>query len=1039
MGSPITLSTTLEQSDGQAASGGTSPATGGGGISVFENVETITASPSKSTNATRLQSLIDQYNNGGGGLILVAGDFEVDSAIELKRGVTLQTHQDSKLKASGDHDLLHVHQGASVQNVRLDCSAVPGYSSDAVRFYSADWPNILTQTKVTNLKVDGLGGTDNRTPRGGRGVVILAEDDAATGGNANGFVSGLVLDDFEVQGFDESIHIEARQNGSDGAFITSCTLSNGVIDWYTKGLVVKGQSGFPELVVSNRFRNLAFQTRPPSEKVLDIQAGSSHILKQLKIWDWNLKHNSAGNDDPSGPAISMGQDTSDCRIEFESGPFADIVDDKGVRNQIINTARDYDRAGSYFQGPMSLSHFSVSPSDNLLHGAEKSPDQEVTVPQGNRSDLINETSVAEAFDHRVAQGLELDNTATKPFQIEVFLGRTFNNVRHILVDFADGRIAEEVTLEVHNAETDTWITVTERPWTDNTGTILESHTENHDRISARVDFADQDNVDKIRITLDGNFELGSNEKTELVGLYAWSTRRHGEATVGLKGTEQNRVYSTMKAEAFSADGIDNKYGADQTIKDFPVGKSSFEVQDRPEYFIFDVTDTSASGDFSEVTEVILRSDHTIPRRLSAGDDFDIIVNNNTNPPHSDNSVSSLSYDGSRDLTTVVLDTNVDLSGIWDDRSDSVEAKYSESSSWPEAFGLVRTQRARFSDNRSLQFFVPNANTDDRHRLRLRRWNDSASSWTEWRTLLVSRHGSSLPAAGSVKAGELFYKTDEDKLYVFNETSGEWEVVGIDPDTPTTFEEEVTINDIDGLTIQDDGDDRVVAEVSGGHGKIALIKSDGAFYAQLERGGNSFVDVSSFGIGTNNPSAAQLDVDGAVQLGGTTTALAGMIRWTGSDFEVYDGTTWETTPLENLAELTDVDIAAQSDGNVLASGGGNYRNESIRSLISDHVDLGDLNSKQHAELANAPTDAHHNRDHQSRHHRGNDDELLVTLLPSGSPSNQNVVLHPDGSGGTRWKIPLDGVSKLSQSISSPPTQTEVQNIQDKVNEVIENLK
>jgi hypothetical protein len=178
---------------------------------------------------------------------------------------------------------------------------------------------------------------------------------------------------------------------------------------------------------------------------------------------------------------------------------------------------------------------------------------------------------------------------------------------------------------------------------------------------------------------------------------------------------------------------------------------------------------------------------------------------------------------------------------------------------------------------------------------------------------VNRHGSSLPEAGSVKAGELFYKTDENKLYAFNEGAGEWGAVNI----------------------------------------------------------------------------------------------------------------------EELADLSDVDSATQADGNVLASGGGNYRGESISQLATDHI--------EHTDLATSPTDAHHNRDHQSRHHRGNDDELLVTLLPSGSPSNQNVVLHPDGSGGTRWKIPLDGVSKLSQSISSPPTQTEVQNIQDKVNEVIENLK
>jgi len=47
-----------------------------------------------------------------------------------------------------------------------------------------------------------------------------------------------------------------------------------------------------------------------------------------------------------------------------------------------------------------------------------------------------------------------------------------------------------------------------------------------------------------------------------------------------------------------------------------------------------------------------------------------------------------------------------------------------------------------------------------------------------------------------------------------------------------------------------------------------------------------------GVGTTTPSQ-RLDVEGAIQIGNTTSAEAGVIRWTGSQFEAYNGTTWNT--------------------------------------------------------------------------------------------------------------------------------------------------
>ena len=47
---------------------------------------------------------------------------------------------------------------------------------------------------------------------------------------------------------------------------------------------------------------------------------------------------------------------------------------------------------------------------------------------------------------------------------------------------------------------------------------------------------------------------------------------------------------------------------------------------------------------------------------------------------------------------------------------------------------------------------------------------------------------------------------------------------------------------------------------------------------------------AIGIGVSNP-VERLEVAGAINVGGAATAKAGNIRWTGTDFEGYDGTEW----------------------------------------------------------------------------------------------------------------------------------------------------
>lgn len=73
----------------------------------------------------------------------------------------------------------------------------------------------------------------------------------------------------------------------------------------------------------------------------------------------------------------------------------------------------------------------------------------------------------------------------------------------------------------------------------------------------------------------------------------------------------------------------------------------------------------------------------------------------------------------------------------------------------------------------------------------------------------------------------------------------------------------------------------------------LVSVGYAFTADNLGGGAVNVDATgNVGIGTTGPSE-KLDVAGGVKIENTTTTNAGTIRWTGTDFEGYDGTTWKS--------------------------------------------------------------------------------------------------------------------------------------------------
>ncbi len=79
----------------------------------------------------------------------------------------------------------------------------------------------------------------------------------------------------------------------------------------------------------------------------------------------------------------------------------------------------------------------------------------------------------------------------------------------------------------------------------------------------------------------------------------------------------------------------------------------------------------------------------------------------------------------------------------------------------------------------------------------------------------------------------------------------------------------------------------------------IFATDADISNNLIVGGNLTVDSGTFfvnsntdqvGIGTTSPSQ-KLDVVGGIQLGTTSNAEAGAMRWTGSEFQAYNGTDW----------------------------------------------------------------------------------------------------------------------------------------------------
>ncbi|MBN1885401.1 MAG: hypothetical protein JW876_07760, partial [Candidatus Krumholzibacteriota bacterium] len=145
-----------------------------------------------------------------------------------------------------------------------------------------------------------------------------------------------------------------------------------------------------------------------------------------------------------------------------------------------------------------------------------------------------------------------------------------------------------------------------------------------------------------------------------------------------------------------------------------------------------------------------------------------------------------------------------------------------------------------------------------------------------------------PAGGNVGAGTTAPSAD---LHVYNDIDGTTSVRIENPNAGSSSVERLDFTDengsVCGIAVFDEGHPSYAGRMN-----IFNNRPGGSMHLIAGGGGVSIADDGKVGVDRADP-LEQLDVDGAIRIASTSSGNAGTIRWTGSDFEGYDGSSWHS--------------------------------------------------------------------------------------------------------------------------------------------------
>jgi hypothetical protein len=169
------------------------------------------------------------------------------------------------------------------------------------------------------------------------------------------------------------------------------------------------------------------------------------------------------------------------------------------------------------------------------------------------------------------------------------------------------------------------------------------------------------------------------------------------------------------------------------------------------------------------------------------------------------------------------------------------------------------------------------------------------------------------------------------------------------------------------------------------------------------------------IGALNPSTERLLVDGGIQLGNTAGTNAGTLRWSGADFEGYDGSSWKS-----LTATGGGSLPAGTTGQTLWHNGSDWAATSSLYNSGTQIGIGTTTPGAHLDVVGTS-----NQDIKVETSSSTGKASLVLKSTGGSFDYLELDKYaPSAGGSTGGTIPLANLSRIAAGTLAGPLMLQV---------------